>query len=124
MLKSFRKFISEQADDNPNPQSGGLEADPTKRGSGTLKIDPDHHAAIIQLGQAIIKSRQGEGKDPVRDAMKRLEAAGIKGEKLLSLKATTERHLNTNPKMGGLYRNLAKAYQEATPKGENLDTEA
>ena len=124
-LKSFWKFVAEQVDDNPNPQSGGLEADRTKRGeSGTIKIDPAHHAAIIQLGQAIIKSRRGEGTDPVRDAIKSLEAGGIRGEKLISLKATAERHLNTDPKMGGIYHKLAKAYQEAKPKGENLDTEA
>ena len=124
-MKSFSNFIREQTEENPNPQSGGLEADlTTKGGSGTIKIDPNHHAAIIQLGHAIIQSRRGEGKDPVLDAMKRLEAGGIKGQKLISLKAEVEGHLNRNPKMGGLYRKLAQAYQEATPKGENLDTEA
>ena len=126
-LKSFWKFVTEQVDDNPNPRSGGLEANKRKPKSGNIEVDPEHHASLIQLGQAIIRDRR-EGSEEQRphlvDAMKRLEGSGVDGGKLSELRSAIERHLNINPKMGGLYHKLAKSYQGTQPPGKNLDTEA
>ena len=126
-IKSFCKFVAEQVNDNPNPQSGGLEANKRKPKSGNIEVDPEPHASLIQLGQAIIRDRK-EGSEKQRPnlvgAMKRLEGSGVDGDKLIKLRSAIEGHLNRDPKMGGLYRKLAKSYQETQPPGKNLDIEA
>ena len=141
-LKSFRKFVTEQSDDNPNPKSGkssvkssslevdlpaSIEADPK-----SSMVHPTHHAMILHMAQAVLRDR-AEGTEKERPhyvkAVRRLAKAGVGVDKLMELGGEVTRITRRSPHMGpGVggkdYSNISKAYQKTQPPGENLDTEA
>ncbi len=114
--KSFKTFVSEELDDNPNPKSGSLEVDRTKLNTGSMKIDPNKHVALRRIAIAMIKDKFSDNTD-LRDSdhhrtMKSLIDAGVKPKELISLNADAKRELNVPANMGGRLHKLARKFQE------------
>lgn len=123
----FWKFVNEEME---KPSSGPLEADPTRNlKRGTLEVSPSRIATILRMSRELIADRKAGGteKSPTNklmNSLRKIEAAGVKGSKLGEYLSTARRELNRDPEYGGLYRKLAKKYQETDPTGKNLDVEA
>ena len=88
--KSFKTFVCEELDDNPNPKSGPLEVDLTRDNTSSgLKTKPSKKAIIISLAKGIVSG----GKDQ-RNIIKRLMDAGAGGSDVIDGNAEVERRVN------------------------------
>lgn len=88
--KTFKTFVCEELDDNPNPKSGPLEVDLTRDNTSSgLKTKPSKKAIIISLAKGIASG----GKDH-RNIIKRLMDAGVDGSDVMDGNREVESRVN------------------------------
>ena len=88
--QTFKTFVCEELDDNPNPKSGPLEVDLTRDNTSIgLKTNPSKKAIMISLAKGIASG----GRDQ-RNIIKRLMDAGVGGSDIINGNAEVENRVN------------------------------